>query len=190
MKRERLLEIYPEIKYVHDDDLRKGVEEAFLYAVDRWGWDDKGGLENCPVNMGTLPTDSKATNLEHMRSAASSCERVFNYLAPWMEKMGYKADHDKAIAGILLHDIGKLVEYDRDENNLACYSRTGPLFVHTVAGAYICKKMNLPDAVVHLVLTHSHSQAPEGHNAFETPEAAIVKGTDFASWSIVEHVYK
>ena len=190
MTAEALMEQYPEINLIQDTTLRGKCVNAFLYGLEKFGWEQRGGLENCPVNVGILPPDTPATNLEHIRSATRACDCAFQYLQPWLSELGYEADYNITMAGILMHDIGKLIEYSRDQNNHAVYSATGPLFRHTVSGAYLCKKADMPDAVTHLVLTHSHSQAPEGANAFETPEAVMVKCADLVSWSIIELVYK
>lgn len=190
MTRERLVELYPEIMFVKGEELRNQVIDAFLLGLEEFGWEEKGSLENVPVNVGTLPADTEATCLEHIRSAARGCKNVVDYLTPWCKEMGYELNHDIAISGILLHDIGKLVQYDRDENNNACHRDIGNWLVHTTGGAYVTKKAGLPDVITHLVLTHSHSQAPEGVNAYEIPEAPIIKWSDFASWSIVEMKYK
>ena len=190
MIKDRLLEIYPELMFVQDEEMREKVIHAFISGLEQFGWEAKGSLENVPVNVGDLPSDTEATNLEHIRSAARGCKRAFDYLESWCSEMGYQLNRDVTMCGILTHDIGKLVEYDRDENNLSCHRDIGNWFVHTTGGAYLTKKAGLPDAVTHLVLTHSHSQAPEGANAFETPEAAIIKWADFTSWSIVYLKYK
>ena len=113
--------------------------------------------------------------------------RVVNRLP--LAGQGYALNHDTAVAGALLHDIGKLMEYIQNENNRACYSGTGPLFRHTVGGAFLVKKAELPRDIVHIVLTHSHTQTPEGHQALETPEAVIAKSCDLYLWLTIESIF-
>ena len=186
MDKKDLYEVLPQLYMIADEELRDKCAEAYLLGVALGNWDNKGGLVNCPVNVGALRDYCPVTNLEHVRVATAAAARVYDYLSPWLKEIGAVCDRDTVIAGTLLHDIGKMIEYDRDDTNRACYSRTGPMFRHTVAGAYLAKKGGLPDEIVHIVLTHSHSQAPEGPNALETPATTIVKGCDLMSWESIE----
>jgi putative nucleotidyltransferase with HDIG domain len=190
MNKSELLALYPEMDLLEQEELKDKCLEAFLIGLDMFGWNERGGLANCPVNVGILPPDAPVGNLEHLRVVSEATHRAANCLTSWLAELGYTLNHDVAVAGALLHDVGKLAEYSRDENNQACYSETGPLFRHTVAGAFLAKKAGLPDDIVHIVLTHSHSQAPEGADAYETPEAVIAKGCDLCSWLTIESIYK
>ena len=186
MDQQQLLNAYPEINLVQDKSLRKLVTDSFLLGIQLGDWDNKGGIENCPVAAeGLLCDDCDVTGLVHMRSVADATSRIISCLEPWMNVLGYTLDRDFCLSSALLHDVGKLIEFDRDGDGIPRYSKVGKMFCHTSAGAYIVKKAGGDDAVVHAVLTHSHNEAPEGHKAYENPELIIVKGCDLASYESI-----
>lgn len=191
MDRTDFLEAYPEVNLLNDSELKEVVIRSFQLGIELGKWDEKGTFANCSVAAeGLLKEDCPVTGLEHMRIVAAATSRVIAYLEPWMEKMNYKLDREYGVCAALLHDIGKLIEFDRDSDNIPRYSKVGHMFCHTSAGAYIIKKAGAPDSIVHAVLTHSHSEAPEGHNAYENPELIIVKGCDLTSYESILHAWK
>lgn len=191
MDRKNLLDVYPEIDRIHDEELKDIAIKALQLGIELGGWDEKGTIVNCPVAAeGLLREDCPVTGLEHMRLVADATDKIVDCLAPWMEKMDYKLDRDFTLCSAILHDVGKLIEFDRDSEGIPRYSKVGKMFCHTSAGAYLVKKSGGKDNLVHAVLTHSHSEAPEGHAAYEEPEHVIVKGCDLASYESILVAWK
>lgn len=95
-----------------------------------------------------------------------------------------EVDTDLAIAGILLHDIGKLEEYEGDFS--AKVSRIGTLQGHVVLGfrtarkAAIQSKLNadLTERLEHIILSHQGEKEWGAAAMAATPEAVFVSMID------------
>jgi putative nucleotidyltransferase with HDIG domain len=81
------------------------------------------------------------------------------------------------VAGGLLHDIGKLLEYRR-QGERTIKSRRGELLRHPFSGAALAFKHGLPDEVIHIIALH----AREGEGSERSVEAIIVTHADFVNY--------
>ena len=114
--------------------------------------------------------------LEHTVHMAKAC-RALLPLYP-------EVDPDLAIAGTLLHDVGKLDEYEGDFS--ARVSRIGTLQGHVVLGfrtarkAALQAKLNedLTERLEHVVLSHQGEKEWGAAAMAATPEAAFVSMVD------------
>jgi putative nucleotidyltransferase with HDIG domain len=86
-------------------------------------------------------------------------------------------NRDHLLAGALLHDVGKLLEF-REEGGAFVKSELGRMLRHPFSGAALAYELGLPPAVVHVVATH----AREGEGARATPEAIIIHHADFMNF--------
>ena len=95
-----------------------------------------------------------------------------------------EVDADLAIAGILLHDIGKLEEYQGDV--AAKVSRIGTLQGHVVIGFRIARKSaiqsklnaDLTERLEHIILSHQGQKEWGAAAMAATPEAVFVSMID------------
>ena len=114
--------------------------------------------------------------LEHTTHMTRAC-RALLPLYP-------EVDPDLAIAGIILHDIGKLEEYEGDFATKV--SRLGTLQGHVVLGfrtvrkAAIQSKLNpdLTERLEHIILSHQGEKAWGAAAMAATPEAVFVSMID------------
>jgi len=88
-----------------------------------------------------------------------------------------KIDMDLLIAGAILIDIGKLIEYDKVDGKLVT-SKAGHLLRHPFSGVSIADRFGLPYEVQHIIAYH----AKEGDLAKRNVEAIIVHHADFVSF--------
>ncbi len=88
-----------------------------------------------------------------------------------------KIDMDLLIAGAILIDVGKLLEYDKVDGNLTT-SKAGKLLRHPFSGVSIADRFGLPPEVLHIIAYH----AKEGDLAKRNVEAIIVHHADFVSF--------
>jgi putative nucleotidyltransferase with HDIG domain len=88
-----------------------------------------------------------------------------------------KIDMDILIAGAILIDIGKLIEYQITEGKLGT-SDFGKIVRHPFSGVAIADRFDLPAEVQHIIATHSK----EGDLGKRTVESIIVHHADFVSF--------
>jgi len=86
-------------------------------------------------------------------------------------------DMDTLIAGAILIDVGKLMEYEIVDGKLTT-SDAGKLVRHPFSGVVIAARFDLPPEVQHIIATHSR----EGDLGRRTVEAIIVHHADFVSF--------
>ncbi|MGC1122657.1 MAG: HD domain-containing protein [Candidatus Methanofastidiosia archaeon] len=163
MNEEYLRKTFPQIDLIKDPDLKKKVISTFLKTAQNGGWDT---LEGIPF---TLLTDTSVTFAEHTKAVtdmAIQCAEVmknFVHITP-----------DYVVAGGLLHDVGKLLEYQKKEGKIT-QSRYGALLRHPVSGAVIAAEVGLPPEIIHIIVAHSK----EGDAVKRIPEAIIIHHCDF-----------
>lgn len=93
---------------------------------------------------------------------------------------------DLVIAGALLHDIGKLVEFNTDELGVADYTVEGNLFGHLFMGAEIVKaeaknqklSVELMRQLLHIIVSHHDNPEWGAIKKPSTMEARIVACAD------------
>jgi putative nucleotidyltransferase with HDIG domain len=169
--------VFPELSWISDADLRSKTASAWdkAYELGGWGEDD---LNNIPF---TLLVASEGVNLvQHTRIVANICKSV----AEQMETMGgYTIDLDHLIAGALLHDVGKMLEYGKYEGEIKV-SRSGKLLRHPLSGMGLAMKLELPEEVCHIIAVHSR----EGEGSYRSPEAVILHHADFIAFETVKAI--
>ena len=93
--------------------------------------------------------------------------------------MGYKEMEIERIEyGALLHDIGKLLEYENRDDGMTVQTRYGRLIRHPFSGAALAAEFGLPEDVIHMIAAH----AGEGEKVKRTPEATLINKADFMSF--------
>ena len=87
-------------------------------------------------------------------------------------------DVDVVIAGAILADVGKLLEYEIGPDGLARQSERGEALRHPFTGVALALECGVPDAVCHVIAAH----AGEGEQVKRTTEAFIVHHADFMAY--------
>ncbi|HID73687.1 MAG TPA: HDIG domain-containing protein, partial [Thermoplasmata archaeon] len=135
-----LLDALPEIGMIEDDGLRGKVISVYLAAMERGGWED---LHDVPFTL--LIPDLERDLVDHTRTVTRMAMAVAD--------ARIDLDRDTVIAGALLHDVGKLLEYRPGPERRK--SHFGQLVRHPVSGAGLAMEYGLPDEVVHIIAAHS-----------------------------------
>ena len=94
----------------------------------------------------------------------------------------FKMDNDLLVAGALLHDVGKLVEYGKSGTGETVKSRCGKNLRHPFSGTVIALRNGLPDEVGHIIANHAH----EGNGTLRSPEAVVVNKADFINFEAIK----
>ena len=87
-------------------------------------------------------------------------------------------DMDVLIAGAILADVGKLLEYVLDENGKAVQGTYGKYLRHPFSGVSLAESCGVPAEVCHIIATH----AGEGNMVKRSTEAYIVHHADFMTF--------
>jgi putative nucleotidyltransferase with HDIG domain len=165
--KEQLTKLFPELREIGDPALREGVLETWALALERGGW-QVFDLGKIPFTL-LIPTGTSL--LEHTRRVTRMAR------AAARERDDVNLDY--TVAGGLLHDVGKLLEYERRAGKVK-KSRSGELVRHPVSGYALVLEAGLPLEVAHIVLAHSS----EGEKVKRTPEAIIIHHCDFIDFGI------
>ena len=92
----------------------------------------------------------------------------------------YPIDHDTLVAGALLADVGKLIEFRKEAGEYRWASMYQYLR-HPFTGVGLCFKHDIPEAVMHIIATHSW----EGDKFKRRPESIIFHHADFIDFELV-----
>jgi len=171
--KEKVLEIWPEINWIKNSELKEKVTSCWVYAIENsvLSIDD---LNKIPFSL--LLKDCKISFMNHKRT----CVQLAVDMAKTMQKNfgdEIKIDMDILIAGAILIDVGKLIEYEMKDGKLTT-SNAGKLVRHPFSGLAISDRFGLPAEVQHIIATHSK----EGDLGQRTVESIIVHHADFVSF--------
>ena len=158
---------FPEIGWIEDKELQEKVVSVWKAAADRGGWER---LDQVPF---TLLFENSGPLVDHTKRVALLVWNIGNARDEHLNR-------DVLAAGVLLHDVGKLLEYELKDGRVA-KSELGMRMRHPKSGAKLAEEFGLPKEVVHIIAAHSH----EGDSMTRTPEAIIVHHCDFIDFEII-----
>jgi len=175
--REEIRKLFPELQEIGDTTLREKVLDVWLEAVQSGGW-KPSDLMDIPFTL--LADDVPIMYLEHVRTVCRMCIAMEGVLK---DAYGARADidHDTLVAGALLADVGKMLEYERRDGRIV-QGRKGEYLRHPFSGVGLCYRHDIPDAVMHMVATHSR----EGDHVKRFPESIIFHHADFTDFELVK----
>ena len=160
-------DLFPLLREIKDEALRDKVIECWTLAMKRGGWD---ALEGIPFTL-LLPNAGEFTgHVNRVTAMATAVAGERNDI-----------DIDVLIAGALLHDVGKLLEYERVDGEVR-KSAMGHIIRHPVSGAALASEVGLPDSIVSIIAAHSK----EGEFVERIPEAVVVHHCDFIDFHIAK----
>ncbi|GBD91326.1 hypothetical protein BMS3Abin04_02053 [bacterium BMS3Abin04] len=166
-----LQNLWPEIEWIKDEDLRGKVYQCWDYAIEQSILTPKD-LETIPFSL--LIDEKHISFMNHKRTAVQLSVEMAKIM---VENFKIDIDMDILIAGAVLIDVGKLLEYEIVDGKLTT-SKTGKLVRHPFSGIAIADRFGLPPEVQHIIGTHSK----EGDLGKRTVESIIVHHADFVSF--------
>ncbi|MBI5730287.1 MAG: HD domain-containing protein [Ignavibacteriales bacterium] len=171
--RDKVKKIWPEIDWINDKIVKDKVLDCWVYAIENSVLTAED-LEVIPFSL--LIKDCNVSFINHKRT----CVQLAVDIAKRMkENFGnsIQINMDHLIAGAILIDVGKLIEYDKVDGKLTT-SHTGKLLRHPFSGVAIADRFGLPPEVLHIIAYHSK----EGDLGKRSVEAIIVHHADFVSF--------
>ena len=171
--REAVKALWPELEWIQDRELREKVLDTWVLAFERSPLtpDD---LHRIPFTL--LVPDCPVSFLDHKRCVVHIARRSGEAMREFLGE-ALSIDMDTLIAGAILIDVGKLLEYETVDGK-AVQSRRGKMLRHPFTGVALAMECGLPDEVCHMIAAHSG----EGDMVTRTVEATIVHHADFMSF--------
>jgi len=170
-----MLSLLPEIEGIQDPRLRDLTLTVWADAMKRGGW-SPDDLRAMPFTL--LIKKVGVSLVDHTR--AVTCTALSIAKAMNAAYAGHvRVNLDVLLAGAILHDVGKLFEYER-KDGVFVKSREGELLRHPVSGAAFAFGYGLPHEVIHIIAAHSK----EGDGGRRTIEAVIVNHADFVNFDV------
>jgi len=178
----QIAQLFPSLKKIKNKSLRERVaavwSEAIITGCGGRGWTFD---ELRAVKFTLLAGDIEMTFVEHLNSCARQCiaiadvlEKSFRYDIP--------IQRDILIAGALLADVGKPLEFDRDASGKVVQGTFGQQVRHPFSGVALAYKHGIPGEVLHIIATHSH----EGDKIERSIESIIFHHADFVDFDIAK----
>lgn len=159
-------QLFPEIEKIGDKELAQKVVEIW---VETWRASDWNRIEDVPKNPENVG-DRKL--IPHVRAVTRQAVDVANAIQEYHD---IPVDMDLLIAGSLLHDVSKMVEYGPNEGGSG-KTKLGKLVQHGVYGAAKVVEKGLPTELTHMVVSHTTGS----NKAPVTLECVILHYVDYA----------
>jgi hypothetical protein len=172
---EEIRRLWPELDWIKDDSLREKTARTWETALERsvLTSDD---LDRIPFTLLCGP-DLKVSFMAHKRCvvhiAKGSGEKMNEFF-----KDDLPVNMDILISGAILADVGKLLEYELDDNGKSIQGKYGQYLRHPFSGVSLAEECGLPPGVCHIIAAH----AQEGDLVKRTTEAYIVHHADFMTF--------
>jgi putative nucleotidyltransferase with HDIG domain len=179
--RDAVMRIWPEIDWIADPGLREKVLQTWIRAFENSPL-TPADLEEIPFTL--LIPGCTVTFMQHKRCvvhiARKSAEAMRDFFGDQLP-----LDMDTVIAGAILADVGKLLEYEKVDGQ-SRQSERGEALRHPFTGVALAMACGIPDPVSHIIAAH----AAEGNLVKRTPEAWIVHHADFMAYEPFKTVKK
>jgi putative nucleotidyltransferase with HDIG domain len=172
--REAVERLWPEIEWIGDTKLRDQVTQTWIKALERSPLkaDD---LSRIPFTL--LVPNCPITFMEHKRCVVHIARDAAKAMSSFMGR-ALAIDEDVVIAGAILADVGKLLEYEIGSDGQSRQSERGEALRHPFTGVALALECGVPDKVCHIIAAH----AAEGDLVKRTTEAFIVHHADFMAF--------
>lgn len=170
-----IMELWPELAWIEDKDLREATTKTWELALEKSVLtpDD---LNRIPFTLLAGP-DLKVSFMAHKRCAVhvarESALKMIDFFGDELP-----INLDVVIAGAILADVGKLLEYELDDDGNSFQGLYGKYLRHPFSGVSLAESCGVPAAVCHIIAAH----AGEGNLIKRSTEAYIVHHADFMTF--------
>jgi putative nucleotidyltransferase with HDIG domain len=171
--REEVEKLWPELEWISNADLREKVLQTWITAFENSPL-KPADLETIPFTL--LVPNCPVTFMEHKRCVVHIARKSAEAMQEFLGK-ALPIDMDTVIAGAILADVGKVLEYEMVDGQ-SRQSQRGKFLRHPFTGVSVSMSCGIPDAVCHIVAAH----AGEGDHVKRSVEATIVHHADFMSF--------
>lgn len=163
-----------ELSWIENIDLRNQTEKTWDLALERSVLTGED-LNEIPFTLLCGP-DLKVSFMDHKRSVVHIARDAGNKINE-MYHAELPVNMDVLIAGAILADVGKLLEYEMKDGK-SMVGVYGKYLRHPFSGVSLAEQCGVPAEVCHIIATH----AGEGDMVKRTTEAFIVHHADFMTF--------
>jgi len=177
----KVAQLFPSIRKIKNRSLREKVAAVWSEAITTgcggkgWTFDELGA-----VKFTLLAGDINMTFVEHLNSCSRQCIAIADVLKKSF-RCSIPIQRDYLIAGALLADVGKPLEYDKDASGNVIQGKFGQVR-HPFSGVALAYKHRIPGEILHIIATHSH----EGDKVERSIESIIFHHADFVDFDIAK----
>jgi len=165
------------LSMIEDEEIKKKVVDAWLIGCKKGGWQNMNELRQMTL---TLITDCKGISfIEHTLAVTEGALQLAKAQEKHYSIVPYNIDYDILIAGGLLHDVGKLLEIRKNNEEGFTKSHSGKCMRHPISGAILAAEVDLPEEIVNVIACH----AKEGEGRPQVLETIFVHQADFATFN-------
>jgi putative nucleotidyltransferase with HDIG domain len=168
-----VLELWPEIEWIKDPGLREKTARTWELALERSVLTAKD-LKRIPFTL--LVPGIKVSFMEHKSCVVHIARDCGLQIIKFFGKE-LPVDMDVLIAGAILADVGKLLEYELDGEK-PVQGKYGKYLRHPFSGVSLAEQAGVPPEVCHIIAAH----ADEGNLIKRSTEAYIVHHADFMTF--------
>lgn len=170
-----VLDLWPEMEWISDPELRQQTADTWELALSRsvLSADD---LQRIPFTLLCGP-DLQVSFMDHKRAVVHIARESGLKMNEFF-KDELPVNMDILIAGAILADVGKLLEYVLNEEGKAVQGMYGKYLRHPFSGVSLAESCGVPPEVCHIIATH----AGEGNMVKRSTEAYVVHHADFMTF--------
>lgn len=167
-------ELWPELEWIKNTELREQTANTWALALQKSVLTPED-LNSIPFTLLAGP-DLKVTFMDHKRAVVHIARDCGNKMNEFF-KNDLPVDMDVLIAGAILADVGKLLEYEMKEGK-SVQGSYGKYLRHPFSGVSLAEMCDVPASVCHIIATH----AGEGNMVKRSVEAYVVHHADFMTF--------
>jgi putative nucleotidyltransferase with HDIG domain len=168
-----VLMLWPELEWIRDVDLREKTANTWEIALKRSAL-KTSDLERIPFTL--LVPGVKVSFMAHKRCVVHMAKECGQKIQEFFGK-DLPVNMDVLIAGAILADVGKLLEYELDGKK-PVQGKYGKYLRHPFSGVSLAEQAGVPPEVCHIIAAH----ADEGDLIKRSVEAYIVHHADFMTF--------
>ena len=165
--------LWPELEWIQDTELREQTARVWELALEKSVLSAED-LHQVPFTL--LVADVKTSFMEHKRAvvhiAYESGKKIIDFLGKELP-----VNLDVLVAGAILADVGKLLEYEKKDGRIV-QGNYGKYLRHPFSGVSLAEQCGVPAPVCHIIAAH----AGEGDHVKRSVEAYIVHHADFMTF--------
>ena len=178
----QIAQLFPSLKKIKKRSLREKVAAVWSEAITT-GCGGKGWTfaELRAVKFTLLAGEIDMKFVEHLNSCVRQCLAIAEVLKKSF-RCSIPIQRDHLIAGALLADVGKPLEFDKDASGNVVQGKFGQQVRHPFSGVALAYKHGIPGEVMHIIASHSH----EGDKVERSIESIIFHHADFVDFDIAK----